>query len=344
MKDLIDYSRENSIGPMVASKGETVLVVKESLAKFPRRTAASSGFHSQPQQLDEPQQQQQTVAQNSNNDSSVQATAMQLASSNGLPSVNNPLNSASAISSASTIVGILHQNSMNSSQQNLMNSVNSPYGGSGVQMASPGSSSTLPQAQPQPSPFQSPTPSSSHNPPPTSHSGLTAGTHINSANSPNISMQHPALSGDPDPSDSQSSVQKILQEMIMSNQLGGGMVGVGSMGNSMKNANGSLPTGNSAGLNGGNNAVGNGIANGNSGIGVAGFGNMGNGLGQSAMANGFRAAMGNSPVTMNGRVSMAMARDQNMNHQQPDLGNQLLNGFGAVNGFSNLQFDWKPSP
>uniref|UniRef100_A0A5B7B176 Putative SEUSS transcriptional co-regulator isoform 1 n=1 Tax=Davidia involucrata TaxID=16924 RepID=A0A5B7B176_DAVIN len=336
MKDLIDYSRETGTGPM------------ESLAKFPRRTSTTSGFHGQPQQSEEQlqqQQQQQTVAQNLNNESSVQATAMQLTSTNGVPSVNNSLNSASTTSSTSTIAGLLHQNSMNSKQQNAMNNSNSPYGGSSVQMPSPGSSSTVPQAQPNASPFQTPTPSSSNNLLQTSHSGLAAGAHLSSANSLNISMQQPALSGDGDPNDPQGSVQKIIQE-IMSNQFngGGGMVGVGSLGNDVKNVNGILPTNNSTGL-GGNCLVGNGTANSNSGIGGAGFGSMGNGLGQSAMINGIRAAMGNNSMSMNGRVGMtSMARDQSLNHQQQDLGNHLLSGLGAVNGFNNLQFDWKSSP
>lgn len=318
------------------------------MAKFPRRTNASSGFNGQPQQSEE-QQQQQPIGQNSNNDqTSVQATGIQLASSNGVPSVNNSLNSAStsASASASTIVGLLHQNSMNSRQQNSMNNANSPYGGSTLQIPSPGSSSTMPQAQANHSPFQSPTPSSSNNPPQASHSALTAVTHMSSANSPaNMSTQQPALSGEADPSESQSSVQKLIQEMMMSSQLNGGgsMVGVGSLGNDVKNVNGILPTNNNLGFNG--SMVGNGTVNNSSGIMGAGFGSMGSGLGQSAMVNGIRAAMGNNSMSMNGRVGMAsMVREQSMNHQQQDLGNQLLSGLGAVNGFNNLQFDWKSSP
>ncbi|KAI8013238.1 Transcriptional corepressor SEUSS [Camellia lanceoleosa] len=338
MKDLIDYSRETATGPM------------ESLAKFPRRASSTSGFHGPPQQLEEQlqqQAQQQTMGQNSRNDqSSVQATAMQAASSNGVPNANNSLNSASTTSSTSTIVGLLQQSSMNSRQPNPMNNANSPYGGSGIQIPSPGSSSTMPHAQPNPSPFQSPTPSSSNNALQNSHGGLTAAAHMSSANSPNISMQQqPALSSDADPSDSQSSVQKILQEMMMSTQMngGGGMVGVGSLGNDVKNV-GMLPTSNSTGLNGGNSLLGNGTANSNAGMGGAGYGSMGSGLGQSAMLNGIRASMGNNSMAMNGRVSMAaMARDPNLSHQQA-LGDQLLSGLGAVNGFNNLQFDWKPSP
>ncbi|KAG7941073.1 hypothetical protein I3843_16G020300 [Carya illinoinensis] len=328
MKDLIDYSWEKGTGPM------------ESLAKYPRRISTS---HSQSQQPEEQLQQHHKVAQNSNSDqSSVQVAAMQLAAGNGASGVNNnSLNASSTSTSASTIVGLLHQNSMNSRQQNSMNA-SSPYGGSSVQIPSPGSSSTIPQAQPNPSPFQSPTPSSNN--PPQAHGALTAANHMSTSNSPaNMSVQQPVLSSEADPSDSQSSVQKILHEVMMSNQLNGtvGMVSVGSLGNDMKNVNGILPTSSNAGLNGGNYLMGNGTVNSNSGMGP-GFGTVG-GPGQSAMVNGIRAAMGNNSA-MNGRVGMAsMARDQSMNHQQ-DLGNQLLNGLGALNGFNNLQFDWKPSP
>uniref|UniRef100_A0A803NHD4 Transcriptional corepressor SEUSS n=1 Tax=Cannabis sativa TaxID=3483 RepID=A0A803NHD4_CANSA len=274
---------------------------------------------------------------------------MQLAASNGVASVSNAMNTASTSSSPSTIVGLLHQNSMNSRQQSSLNNASSPYGGSSVQIPSPSSSSTIPQPQPNPSPFQSPTPSSSNNPPQqTSHGALSAGNHMNTANSPgNISMQQPALSGEADPSDSQSSVQKILHEMLMNNHLNnspGGMASVGSMGHDVKNVNGILPTNNNTGINNSNCLVGNGMANANSGMGVAGFGNMGGGLGQSAMVNGIRAQMGNNSMA-NGRVGMpSLGRDQIMHHQQQDLGNQLLSGLGAVNGYNNLQFDWKPSP
>ena len=312
------------------------------MSKFPR-----IGFYAQAQQPEEQlqQQQQQTMAQSSNSDqSSAQASGMQLAANNGVANVNNSLNAASTSTSAGTIIGLLHQNSMNSRQQNSMNNASSPYGGNSVQIPSPGSSSTIPQAQANPSPFQSPTPSS-NNPPQAPHGAVAASSHMSSANSPvNMPMQQPALSGEADPSESQSSVQKIIHE-IMSSQLNGtgGMVSVGTLGNDVKSANGILPTSNNAVLNGGNGLVGNGTVNNNLGIGGGGFGTMGGGLGQSAIVNGIRAAMGNN--VMNGRVGMtSMARDQGMNHQQQDLGNQLLSGLGAVNGFNNLQFDWRPSP
>ncbi|KAL0391796.1 UNVERIFIED_CONTAM: Transcriptional corepressor SEUSS [Sesamum radiatum] len=334
MKDLIDYSRETGAGPM------------ESLAKFSRRPNPSPAFQGQPQQpegqLQQQQPQQQTTGQNSNNDNPAQAAAAQMASTTG---VSNTVNSVPTTSSTSTIVGLLHQNSMNSRQQNPISSTNSPYGGNSVQMTSPGSSSTMPQTQPPPSPFQSPTPSSSNNPPPTSHGSLS-GTHVNSVNSPNISMQQPTHSGDADANDSQSSVQKIIHDMMMSSQLGGGgMMGMGTMGGEGKNVNGMLSTSSSAGMNGGNILVGTGVANSNNpGSGVSGFGSMSNGLGQSAMVNGIRAALGNNSMSMNARVGMLIAREQGMNSQQQDMGSQLLSGLGAVNGFNNLQFDWKGSP
>ncbi|KAL2318367.1 hypothetical protein Fmac_032243 [Flemingia macrophylla] len=340
MKDLIDYSRETETGPM------------DSLAKFPRRTGGLSGLHSQAQQSEDQLQHQSQPQQSphhmvphiSNGDqNSVQTGAMQIASSNGVASVNNSVNAASASTTTSTIVGLLHQNSMNS-RQNSMNNASSPYGGSSVQIPSPGSSGNVPQVQPNASPFQSQTPSSSNNPQ-TSHPALTSANHMGTTNSPaSISLQqqtsHPA---DADPSDSQSSFQKIIHEMIMPSQMNGtsGMTGTGSLGNDMKNVNGILPVNNNAGLNSGNGLVGNGTLNSNSGVGVGGYGTMG--LGPTGMTNGMRPVMGNKSI-MNGRGGMAsLTRDQVMNHQQ-DMSSQLLSGLGAVNGYNNLQFDWKPSP
>ncbi|CAK9313532.1 unnamed protein product [Citrullus colocynthis] len=336
MKDLIDYSKETGIGPM------------DSLAKFPRRTSSSSGVTNQAQISDEQQQQQSSIAQHSNNNqSSVQASAVQqLTASNGVTSVNNPANQPSTSNSASTIAGLLHQNSMNSRQQNSMANASNSYGGSNVQIPSPGSSSTIPPTQANPSTFQPPTPSSSNNLSQPSYAAAKNANQMSAANSPaNISMHQPALSGDADPSDTQSSVQKILQEMMMNNHMNGpnSLVGVGSVVNDMKNVNGVLPT-SSTGLNNGNCIGGNGATNGGSGMGGGGYGSMGSGLGQPAMVNGMRTAMGNNSI-MNRRIGMAsFALEQSMNGQPQDLGNQLLTGLGAVNGFSNLQFDWKPSP
>ncbi|KAK8473133.1 hypothetical protein PHAVU_001G064200 [Phaseolus vulgaris] len=311
MKDLIDYSRETRTGPM------------DSLAKFPRRTTGSSGLHSQAQQSEDQIQQQSQPQQPPPH----------------MPHTSN----ASASTATSTIVGLLHQNSVNS-RQNSMNNASSPYGGSSVQIPSPGSSGNVPQAQPNASPFQSPTPSSSNNPQ-TSHPALTSANHMGTANSPaNISLQQQqtSLPAEADTADAQSSVQKIIHEMMMSSQMNGpsGMAGAGSLGNDMKNVNGILPGSNNSGLNNNSGLVGNGAVNSNSGVGVGGYGTMG--LGPSGMSNGMRPVMGHNSI-MNGRGGLAsLARDQVMNQQ--DLSTQLLSGLGAVNGFNNLQFDWKPSP
>lgn len=325
-------------------------ILSDSLAKFPRRTSGSSGLHSQAQQSEDHLQQQSQpqqplphmVPHTSNGDqNSVQTAAMQITSTNGVTNVNNSVNAASASTTTSTIVGLLHQNSVNS-RQNSMNNASSPYGGSSVQIPSPGSSGNVPQAQPNASPFQSPTPSSSNNPQ-TSHPALTSGNHMGTANSPaNIPLQqqqtsHPA---EADTTDAQSSVQKIIHDMMMSSQMNGPGGMTGSLGNDMKNVNGILQGSNNSGLNNNGGLVGNGGVNSNSGVGVGGYGTMG--LGPSGMSNGMRPVMGHNSI-MNGRGGLAsLAREQVMNQQ--DLSTQLLSGLGAVNGFNNLQFDWKPSP
>lgn len=116
------------------------------------------------------------------------------------------------------------------------------------------------------------------------------------------------------------------------------MTGVSSLGDDVKNVNGMLPTNNIMSLNGRNCLVGSGTANSVSGMRNAGYGSMGGGLAQASMVNGMKSAMGSNSIS-NGRIGMAsLAREQSINHQ--DLGDQLLNGLGAVNGFNNLQFDY----
>ena len=107
----------------------------------------------------------------------------------GMSNVNKSVNQVPATSSSGTVVELLHQNSMNSRQQNPVNGGSSTYSGNAVQMPSPNSSSTMPQSQPNSSQFQSPTPSSSNNTPQASHSGLSSLQHMNSANSPKITMR-----------------------------------------------------------------------------------------------------------------------------------------------------------
>ncbi|KAJ0976810.1 hypothetical protein J5N97_012284 [Dioscorea zingiberensis] len=320
MKDLIDYSRETGTGPM------------DSLINFPRKTSGSSGLraHHQAQQSEE----QQQTAQNSNHNeqSSAHPVVVPLAAtSNGIVGVNNSINVASSgTTSAAAVASLLHQNSMNSRQENQMSSVNGPFtGGNTIQIPSSGSSTSLPPSQPNPSsPFTSPTPSTSNN---------TA--LLNSANSaPNIpTMQPPttqALPHDTDQNDSQSSVHQILQEMLISSQLNV----PSNLGNEVK--------GMAQSLNGGNHLVGNGITS-NSGIsGMPGFGSMG-GLGPTATASGIRAAIANNAaMSVSGRIGMnQISQDPSaMSHQQPEMSNRLLGGLGSINSFNNLQYDWKTSP
>ena len=309
----------------------------ESLAKFPRKTNASPGFLSQAQNTEQQlPQPQQTIDQNTNGDQS----SVPAAANNGVPNANNPANPASTSSPASTIVGLLHQNSMNSRQQNSINSAGSPYAGNSVQISSPGSSTTIAQAQANPS-FHSPTLSSSNNPPQSSI-GTATTNHVSATNSPvNVPLQQPTQSSEADQSDSQSSMQKIIQEYMMSNQLNGmnTMTGVSSLAEDVKPVNGMLAANNIMSLNGRNCLVGSGTANGVSGIRSMGYGSMGGGgLAQASMVNGMKSAMGSNSIS-NGRIGMAsLAREQSINHQ--DLGDQLLNGLGAVNGFNNLQFDY----
>lgn len=305
----------------------------ESLAKFPRKTNVSPGFHCQVQNNTEQQlpQPQQTINQNANGDQS----AVQAAANNGVPSANNLANPASTSAPASSIVGLLHQNSINSRQQNSINSAGSPYAGNSAQIPSPGPSSTIAQAQANSS-FQSPTLSSPNNPPQS-----TTTNHMSAANSPaNVSLQQPTHSAEADQNDSQSSVQKIIQEYMMSSQLNGmnTMPGVSSLGDDVKTVNGMMSANNIMSLNGRNGLVGNGTANSVPGIRNVGYGSMGGGFAQASMVNGMKTAMGNNSIS-NGRIGMAsLAREQSINHQ--DLGDQLLNGLGAVNGFNNLQFDY----
>ncbi|XP_010519370.1 PREDICTED: transcriptional corepressor SEUSS-like [Tarenaya hassleriana] len=336
MKDLIDYSRETETGPI------------ESLAKFPRRTSSSSALPGPSQtpsdqlRQPQPQPQQQAVAQNANsNQSSGQGGAMQVNPNNGVTSVNNSFNAASASVSTSTssIAGLIHQNSMNSRQQNSANNPNSPYGGNSLQMPSPSSSSTIQHSLPS---FQSPTSSSNNNSnlPQPSQNGLPSVNHRSVGSSPAIQQQPGPSPSEAEANNSQSSVQKILHEIMMNNQIHstGGMVGSGSYVYDGKAANGVSPVNNPGVLGGGNGLVMNGPVN-SIGGGV-GFGTMGVGGGNgNGNGIGIRAAMANSNngnTVMNARMGM-MGRDQNMGHQQQEMGNHLL---GTVNGFNNFQFDW----
>lgn len=308
MKDLIDYSQETGKGPM------------ESLANFPCGISSLSGLPNSAQTTGEWQQlQQQITGQNLINDHSLPGTSMQPSASDCVASLNNSQSTASTLTSATTVVGLLCENSMNSGHESQMNNPSSPYSGTHVQIPSAGSSTTLPPAQfNPPSPFLSPTPS---------------------VNSPaRIALQHTAQSKEAN-HESQRSVEKILQEIMNSSQYSreGSMASAGSMRSYMNNVIGlssSLPSTNSL--------VGNAGVNNNAGVPGEGFGNFGAGVGLSTAATGIRVAVANNSGTLTGRVGLPlMPSDNSVNLQQQELANRLLNGLGAVNGFNDLQFNWK---
>lgn len=310
----------------------------ESLAKFPRRTAQNNSA----QQTE--QQQQQVTGENADNDPhSIQSTVLQPSTSKGVSSANNSQGATSTSTSAAAMVGLLRQNSMNSRIENQMNNPSSPYAGTPVQIPSAGSSTTLPPTQPNPSsPFSSPTPSSSNLPPHSSHNALAPSTTAKNVNSANSSAHVPprqsSQSSEVYPFESQSSVEKIIQEIMISSQFSevGSMASVGSVGNTMKNNNG-IPQVN------GSNLLANGFINSNPGIGGGGIGNLSGGMGLSPnpAVNAMRSALGNNSINFTGRVSMPLMPQDAVNYQQQELANRLLNGVGAVNGFNDIQFDWK---
>ncbi|KAJ0246322.1 Transcriptional corepressor SEUSS [Hirschfeldia incana] len=273
MKDLIDYSRETRTGPI------------ESLAKFPRRRGPSSALPGP-----SPQQPNEQLRQIANNDQSNYA-------------FNAAASACTPSSTSSSIAGLIHQNSMKQRhhQNAAYNPPNSPYGGNSVQMPSPSSSQ-----QHNLTSFQSPTSSSNNNnnnnP---SQNGMN--NHMGSTNSPAI--QQVVAGGDE--ANGSSSVQKILNEILMNNQAHNTLGGANMVGNEGKGGGGSN-------VNSSDVLMMNGQVNSSTNIGGGGGVGMG--------------ANGNNGL-MNGRVGM-MVRDPNV---QPDLGNQLL---GAVNGYNNFQRDW----
>ncbi|KAM3708624.1 hypothetical protein ACJW31_02G110500 [Castanea mollissima] len=325
MKDLIDYSQQTGKGPI------------ESLANFSCVASSLSKPHNSVQQIEE---QQQTMEEKIN-DRSLQGTAMQPSSNNCVASVNNSQSTTSTLTSATSVVGLLRENSMNSRHEYQMNTPSSPYAGTPGQIPSAGSSTTMPPDQLySSSPFLSPTLSSSYNPPQTSHNALTVSAtsshHINLANSSKqIPLQHSSQS-EANLNESQSSIEKILHEIMNSSQYNGdsSLVSVGSLGSNMNNVNSR-----SSALTSTNSPVGNGIDNkNNSGLPCGRFGNQGGSIGLSNNASGMRTAMGNNYGTLTGRLGVPLIpQDANMNLEQQELANGFLN---AVNGFNGPQFDW----
>lgn len=326
MKDLIDHSRQTGSGPIA------------SLHNFPRRT--SSGIN--PLQSQQQQPEEQPPVPQSSNQSGQNSAAMvgvqASSSANADVTSNNPLSCVPSTSAPSPSVPGLLQGAMDSRQDHPMSNANGLYNNSGNNgaISKVNSTSSL-QSNPSTSlPSQGPT-SSNNN-------VMPAPQNTNQLSSPGVSSNLPPMQPpptrpqEPEPSDSQSSVQRILQEMMSSQ-----MNGVGHVGNDMKRSNGPAP-----GINGVNCLVGNAVTN-HSGMGGMGFGAMG-GFGSNPAASGLRMAMANNAMAMNGRMGMhhsahdlSQLGQQQQHQQQHDIGNQLLGGLRAANSFNNLQYDWKPS-
>jgi len=319
MKDLIDHSRQTGSGPI------------DSLHNFPRRTPGVSTL--QPQQQTEEKQAIPQSSNQSGQNSAPMAGVQPSASANGDVTSNNSLSCAPSTSAPSpSVVGLL-QNSMNSRQDHPMSGTNGgPYNGGNVAIPKVNSTSSL-QSNPSTS-FPSPAPTTSNN------SMMHAPQNTNQLSSPTTSSSIPPMQPldtqpqEAEPSDSQSSVQKILQDLMSSC--------VGHSGNDTK-----TPNGLTHGVNGVNCLVGNAVTN-NSGMGGMGFGAM-NGFG-----HGMRTAMTNNPMAMGARMGMnhsahdlsqlgQLHQQQQQHQQQHDIGNQLLGGFRSASSFNNIQYDWKPS-
>ncbi|KAJ3678069.1 hypothetical protein LUZ60_001872 [Juncus effusus] len=187
---------------------------------------------------------------------------------------------------------------------------------------------------PNPNPVQIPSSSSSNAVQPTQPNSSSTSNNNNTAVSNNGSAMN-QVHHEPDPAETQSSVQQILQDMMISSQLNGLMGDIKGIHHNGSNNNSFV-----------GNGPGNGVATGV--MGQTGYGNM-------------RVPVANNVITMNGRGSFnglngvngingmnnhIISQDLTGMNQQQDIGNRLLNGLGPVNRYNtnNLQFDWKMSP
>lgn len=269
------------------------LLNTESLNNFPRRNSSGLASSSQAQQQ-QSDQQQSPASQNHINQNS---------------SITNGPNSAH-----------MTPNQITNPNQSDQISNNAP-----VNPALPTGSGSAPSPYPlvpvkqeiqtqNPIPNQVPTPNSNPN---------QMASPLPSTSNNNNSMMPPTAPVQTrvtDADDSQSSVQRILQEMMMSSQLNG----VAPMGNTeMKpRVNGVMPT-------------------------LNGYGsNMMGGPSPGPGSSGMRTSMSSGAMVMNGRVGMTQSHDPTVmthgnNHQQ-EMGGQMMGELRAVNSFNNL-YDWKPN-
>lgn len=230
---------------------------------------------------------------------------------------------------------------MNSRTENQTNNPSSPYIGTPVQIPSTGSSICFSPAQPNhASPFASPGLSSAKTP----HNTVTFSSHIEPANSLEQNpLQESSPSSEIDPNESECSVDKVLQEVLMSTQYGE-VKNKASSGYMHSNANtvyGLPKVGQSS--KGSGSFVGNGMLKDNPFI----VGCPGGGTGSSGGASGvnlMRAALMNNLLNANGRANMLLPTLDAAYYQQQqkqEHTSRLFDGLGAVNDSGAPLFNWK---
>ncbi|KAJ7566688.1 hypothetical protein O6H91_02G114700 [Diphasiastrum complanatum] len=349
MKDLIDFSRENGIGP------------RESLINFPRRNVNVGGI--QNNILQQEQNPNQTSVSEDRDSFGVTQQNVDNQSSNNLGgSLTEPVANTNMLSNYPSMV---RQNSFSSLQNCLQNNVSrslaSASHSSGVTVP------TMQASQTNPLSFQNVS-SMSATLQPSNLNNFPSLLRQNSLSSAARILQQPSLQSGQLMHNEPQNVHQFMQEMSMTNQLngggqfqqgaGGGTCSTGNIGGSVGSGLSSLSDSNTMANGSGTMGNSNGIAEnrlGNSSNlgGIGNFiskpgGNIITGLGGGGMrTTGTNLSVMNA---LGGRLNLAsMAQQQNFQAQDPsqslhhDLaGNDILNG-GATGGFGSLDFNWKAS-
>lgn len=350
MKDLIDFSRENRTGPI------------ESLNSFPRRTLSSVEVQNETAQ----QQEDCVLGTPSSEQSAGQASIMQPATGNVTSNVNNSVNMSFHTKSASGIAVPPHPNLTNLRLGSPLNTVTGSFASTvevppnSLQQSHVSPVSSFPKSM-----------SLGSNPLQAAAASVQPTTSVQfsplNANANNVLQQHSVQAAEHHQSDSESSVQHIIQEMMMSSQLNGGSplqpgvrgsniggnlgvnMGISNSMCEMKSLNGMIPIGNgSAGLKSANGTIGNRFSS-NTNAETNSMGGIGSmpGSTNNMMSLGHNITMSNNTMTLNGRVNITsmpqnlIIQDSNFSLQQDLGGNRLLNSFNNSHGFNNMHFDWK---
>eukprot|EP01018_Ginkgo_biloba_P018025 Gb_04695 [translate_table: standard] len=347
MKDLIDFSRENNMGPIA------------SLINFPRQTVAASKLQNQQMQQGD---QVGTIQGLASDHNTIKMNAMH-------SNINNHMNNQITVNSSShnsaalsNYQNLLRQNSISPAQNALQQEASYSFGGP---------SQTLPcNSLQNPShsiPFQgalSSMPGTLQN---TSLIGLSNPVQPNSVG-PNLLQQTHGQSSQVNQQFTQHVLQQLLQEVINN---GGtsqqALVGQNANGNVVGNVlngltgSGGLGIGTGA-VRSGTGIIGNGLGygnnniasiSGNMGTNIAAAGNLISGRSNSFrnMANNFVPVGSIGPSGFGGRLNLgAVAQQQNLQLQDgvPDLPHEftesgIFNGLATNADSGDIPFGWKNS-